>query len=264
MICPYSRGPGLPVPRRRTFATAIHGLRSLDADCASQSASASASCLRWSATPALGTRATPHVLRSRLEGSRGSAEARGGCFTKNTASCCFFLAISDCWCFAWLPATQSSLKGSRGSAEARGALFTKNMILCRSSAIQARSASKGIRPAAPHGDTPPGRRRFRRSEIPTCHPGRSGTHNKSDILLVSSTFTDPGSASTRLRFIQARSASKGIRFPSSLNPRLRIGLVWEGASGFMGLGIIREGLPVSREPALLTSAGRMPKRRRSG
>jgi hypothetical protein len=29
---------------------------------------------------------------------------------------------------------------------------------------------------------------------------------------------------------------------------------------FMGLGNIREGLPVFREPALLTSAGRMPKR----
>jgi hypothetical protein len=28
----------------------------------------------------------------------------------------------------------------------------------------------------------------------------------------------------------------------------------------MGLGIIREGLPMSREPALLTSAGRMPER----
>jgi hypothetical protein len=32
---------------------------------------------------------------------------------------------------------------------------------------------------------------FRRSEIPTCHLGRHGAHNKSDILLVSSTFTDP-------------------------------------------------------------------------
>ena len=39
---------------------------------------------------------------------------------------------------------------------------------------------------------PPGRQRFRRSEIPTCHPERHGTHNKSDILLVSSTFADPG------------------------------------------------------------------------
>ena len=29
---------------------------------------------------------------------------------------------------------------------------------------------------------------------------------------------------------------------------------------FMGLGVIREGLPMSREPALLTSAGRMPER----
>ena len=28
----------------------------------------------------------------------------------------------------------------------------------------------------------------------------------------------------------------------------------------MGIGIIREGLPMSREPALLTSAGRMPER----
>jgi hypothetical protein len=33
---------------------------------------------------------------------------------------------------------------------------------------------------------------FRRSEIPTCRPERRGTHNKSDILLVSSTFADPG------------------------------------------------------------------------
>jgi uncharacterized Zn-binding protein involved in type VI secretion len=40
---------------------------------------------------------------------------------------------------------------------------------------------------------PPGRQRFRRSEIPTCYPERHGTHNKSDILLVSSTFADPGS-----------------------------------------------------------------------
>jgi hypothetical protein len=36
-----------------------------------------------------------------------------------------------------------------------------------------------------------GRQSFRRSEIPTCHPERHGTHNKSDILLVSSTFADP-------------------------------------------------------------------------
>jgi hypothetical protein len=47
-------------------------------------------------------------------------------------------------------------------------------------------------PAIPHGDAPPGRQRFRRSEIPTCHPGRNGAHNKSDILLVSSSFADPG------------------------------------------------------------------------
>jgi|GEM_PF-6743771 len=52
-----SHGSGLPVPRRRTLATAIHGLRSLDADCAP------ASCLRWSATPALGARAAPHGWR---------------------------------------------------------------------------------------------------------------------------------------------------------------------------------------------------------
>ena len=86
-------GSGLPMPRRRTFATAIHGLRSLDADCAP------ASCLRWSATPALGTWAAPHGFRDHEEhgrtvvripllalrawmnpaggGSRGSAEARG-------------------------------------------------------------------------------------------------------------------------------------------------------------------------------------------
>ena len=32
------------------------------------------------------------------------------------------------------------------------------------------------------------------------------------------------------------------------------------AGGFMGLGNIREGLPVLREPALLTSAGRIRKR----
>jgi hypothetical protein len=63
--------------------------------------------------------------------------------------------------------------------------------------------------------TPPGRQRFRRSEIPTCHPDRHGTHNKSDILLFSSTFADPGYG---------------------------------------------EGLPMPREPALLTSAGRMPER----
>jgi hypothetical protein len=46
------------------------------------------------------------------------------------------------------------------------------------------------------GDAPPGRQRFRRSEIPTCHPDRHGTHNKSDILLVSSTFADPGSVNS--------------------------------------------------------------------
>jgi hypothetical protein len=43
------------------------------------------------------------------------------------------------------------------------------------------------------GDAAPGRQSFRRSELPTCHPARHGTHNKSDILLVSSSFTDPGS-----------------------------------------------------------------------
>ena len=36
--------------------------------------------------------------------SRGSAEARGAGFTKNTASCCFFLANAVCWCCAWHPA----------------------------------------------------------------------------------------------------------------------------------------------------------------
>jgi len=46
-------GSGLPMPRRRTFASASC-LRSLDADCAP------ASCLRLSATPALGTWAAPH------------------------------------------------------------------------------------------------------------------------------------------------------------------------------------------------------------
>ena len=53
--CHVSRvyGSGLPMPRRRTFAPASC-LRSLDADCAS------ASCLRWSATPALEARAAPH------------------------------------------------------------------------------------------------------------------------------------------------------------------------------------------------------------
>jgi hypothetical protein len=45
----------------------------------------------------------------------------------------------------------------------------------------------------PDSDAPPGRQSFRRSELPTCHPERCGTHNKSDILLVSSSFADPGS-----------------------------------------------------------------------
>ena len=52
-------GSVLPMPRRRTFASASC-LRSLDADCAP------ASCLRWSATPALGTWAAPHGFRETL------------------------------------------------------------------------------------------------------------------------------------------------------------------------------------------------------
>jgi hypothetical protein len=57
------------MPRRRTFAPASC-LRSLDADCAS------ASCLRWSATPALEAWAAPHRSRDRRRWRR-----RGGCPT---------------------------------------------------------------------------------------------------------------------------------------------------------------------------------------
>jgi len=54
-------GSGLAEPHRRTFAPASC-LRSLDADCAS------ASCLRWSATPALGARPSPHgFLRRNIQ-----------------------------------------------------------------------------------------------------------------------------------------------------------------------------------------------------
>jgi hypothetical protein len=88
------------MPRRRTFAF-VSCLRSLDADCAP------ASCLRWSATPALGTWAAPRILRSSRGGSRGSAEARGAVFAKNTTSCRFFLANAVCWCCAPHPAKQS-------------------------------------------------------------------------------------------------------------------------------------------------------------
>ena len=50
---------GSPVPRRRTFATGIHALRSLGPACASPSG------LRLSATPAHGTRATPRCNAKR-------------------------------------------------------------------------------------------------------------------------------------------------------------------------------------------------------
>ena len=63
---PLFEGRGLPTPHRRTFATAIHGLRSLDADCAS------ASCLRWSTTPALGAWATPQRAKTAGESLRRS------------------------------------------------------------------------------------------------------------------------------------------------------------------------------------------------
>jgi hypothetical protein len=61
-----------------------------------------------------------------------------------------------------------------------------------SSLVEPRETDKEHAAVALNGDAPPGRQRFRRSEIPTCHPGWNGTHNKSDILLVSSTFADPG------------------------------------------------------------------------
>jgi hypothetical protein len=70
------------------------------------------------------------------------------------------------------------------------------MTSCRPSSCKPAAHASDILPATPHGTAQPGRQRFRRSEIPTCHPGRNGTHNKSDILLVSSTFADPGSSKT--------------------------------------------------------------------
>jgi len=63
------RGEGLPVPRRRTFATAIHGLRSLHAGCASPS------WLRLPARPAAGARATPRGYRI------------GGTFARHRIAC---------------------------------------------------------------------------------------------------------------------------------------------------------------------------------
>jgi hypothetical protein len=127
-------------------------------------------------------------------------------------------------------------------------------------------------------DAPPGRlaRRFR-----LIHPGWDGTHNKSDILLVSSTFADP-----RLRFNPASHGVEFARLPRTAMHRRDVegsvarrltyspGMGWYAVSSTLSGsdsgpgqgkptisdGCIREGLPVSREPALLTSAGRMPER----
>jgi hypothetical protein len=59
------------------------------------------------------------------------------------------------------------------------------------------SVSRGCPSFVPDCPAPLGRPSFRRSEIPTCHPKRHGTHNKSDILLVSSSFADPSSSCPR-------------------------------------------------------------------
>jgi hypothetical protein len=40
----------------------------------------------------------------------GSADARRAVFTKNIASCDFFLANAVCWCCAWHPAMQAGFK----------------------------------------------------------------------------------------------------------------------------------------------------------
>jgi hypothetical protein len=64
----------------------------------------------------------------RLQGKPGSAEARGACFTKNTASYCFFLAISDRWCRAWLPAMQT-YDGAGIGGSSRSLLHEKHSIL---------------------------------------------------------------------------------------------------------------------------------------
>jgi hypothetical protein len=47
------------------------------------------------------------ILRSSLGRAGGSAEARGAVFTKNIASCNFFLANAVCWCCDSHPANQS-------------------------------------------------------------------------------------------------------------------------------------------------------------
>ena len=57
----------------------------------------------------------------------------------------------------------------------------------------------------------------------------------------------------RWRTRMAPGASEKLAMQSAESPGLRRGLLWDSE-------IIREGLPMSREPALLTSAGRMPKR----
>ncbi len=115
---------------------AIHGLRSLDADCASQIASASASCLRWSATPALGTWAAPHGciripykppaeaggLISRK--TRHRVALTGGCLS----SASFLAGIRR---LVMRFASCEAVLDEPGSAEARGADFTKNTTSCR-------------------------------------------------------------------------------------------------------------------------------------
>jgi len=111
-------------------------------------------------------------------------------------------------------------------------------------------------PMVPHRR---GRQSFRRSEIPTCHPERHGTHNKSDILLVSSTFADPRLPSSKPA-AQARESASHCRSPS-LALRAWMGKIPSLARrAFMIPESSVRGCPCPESRRMLTSAGRMPKR----
>ena len=146
--------------RRRTFATAIHGLRSLDADCAP------ASCLRWSSTPALGTRAAPHGFRKThalqpiIQGGDGTAAAADRLAQPGSADARRALELSP--------------RGHR-TAERGGRERSPRGDICRPGVLGALTAAAVPEPArAPLSPTSDNVSyvRFRPCSFPACFPQR--------------------------------------------------------------------------------------------
>jgi hypothetical protein len=139
--------------------------------------------------------ATRRLLQRLVLRKPGSADARRAVFTKNIASCDFFLANAVCWCCTWHPAMQAASEIPRGGRERspRGDICRPGVLGVWTQAAVPEPARAPLSPTSDNVSYV----RFRPYSFPPCFPQQNRPapllHAVADGCVAATSAHRPGS-----------------------------------------------------------------------